>query len=98
MLILKLLPTIKAKGKVAHSNARMQIHVHEMSCNTPPLESDFCGSKLHMIKCRGAQAADGLWKFSTDILSFCWGKDVTLGTFSVCIYRMTIKAFEFEAF
>ena len=29
---------------------------------------------------------------------FDGGKDVTLGTFSLCIYRMTIEAFEFEAF
>ena len=42
-----------------------------------------------MIKCRGARgprAADGSWRFTTEILSFCRRKDVTLGTFSVCIY------------
>ena len=38
------------------------------------------------------------WRFTTEILSFCRGKDVTLGTFSVCIYKMTIEAFELEAF
>ena len=48
--------------------------------------------------CRGARAADGSWRFTTEILPFCRGKDVTLGTFSVCIYRIIIEAFEFEAF
>ena len=48
-----------------------------------------------MIKCRGARAADGSQRFITGILSFYLGKYVTLDTFSVRIYRVTIEAFEF---
>ena len=52
-----------------------------------------------MINCRGARAADGSWGFINGILSFYRGRDVKLGSiFSVCIYRMIIVAFKFEAF
>ena len=47
--------------------------------HTPSLESGFCGSNSHMIKCRGARAADGSLRFITGILPFYREKEFEWG-------------------